>query len=187
MSTGFTVALYEGEQSFREFVLRAACAFFYDTDQLPLEVKPNERNFERLAQSIGDLAKAETWDADTANVKAEEAYQSELENYQRLTAKTKAIRGRYKAMLKRVKAWQPPTPRHRGLKDFMTQQLEVSLVADCFSWTKPKKLSGEAYKAKVVAELERDVERNKSYLREDIENAKSKTDYISDLRESLAR
>lgn len=142
MPTGYTAPIYEGQDlSLSEYAQRCARAF---GALITLRDEP-------LTNSIPDRIESTTFYRD-ALVKIQKEYDDFLANpptieyaeteYEKLVAKynkdrternekAKALETRYRKLLDEVNAWQPPTPEHTGLKDFMVRQLEQSIDGDC--------------------------------------------------------
>lgn len=142
MPTGYTNAIISDEGvSFKEFLTRcsrAMGAFIMQRDD-PMDVPP-ARSFEpstyyrdkyQEAQSAYIAAQSMTtqdWENDresrvkTMRVEAERSMQRDAES-----------KRRYESMLEKCEAWEPPTPDHQGLKDFMISQINETIKFDCLS------------------------------------------------------
>lgn len=101
----------------------------------------------------------------------------------------KLTKQRYTEMLRKVKAWQPPTRDHEAFKAFMISQLEDSIKFDCLDFvskedTNLKDTKGR-YRINQLVELSQNLEyqqneRSKGFLKTLKDNA-----WIKSLRESL--
>ena len=79
--------------------------------------------------------------AQQAEVAADETYLRKMEERDTYLADQKAAAVRLNDMLTQVRAWTPPTTDHAGLKDFMIQQLTVSMPGECA--IPPERLDGQ--------------------------------------------
>lgn len=141
MPTGLTSKIYEGEDiTFKEFAILCARQFgalVHMRDE-PLDApirkrEPETYYLKQLEKAKKDLANflanpptedslAKEWEEKVEKMKKEDAETNK--NHQELKA-------RYEAMLKQVRAWNPPTIEHVNLKNFMIKQLNESILFDC--------------------------------------------------------
>lgn len=137
MPSGYTAALHAGDQSFRDFVLACSSAMGASLDLRDESLDAPSRRFEPSDHYFEATAKGERrlldlGDDETAT-KMFLAAVMNVDVHNREGARSVSDRaGRYGDMLGRVRAWEPPTPDHVGLKDFMVEQLEESSLLDCF-------------------------------------------------------
>lgn len=111
MTTEYTHPVAEGRHTtIEQYAWHCSEAFFHDgnvtagdTEFESREVKHAEAEVERLTNLSDDEVSAD-WS-------------------QKLTRNT--------AMLEKVRAWEPPTARHKALKLFMEEQLVFSIKFDC--------------------------------------------------------
>lgn len=139
MPTGYTAKMYDGEdQGFPEFALRCARNFgalFELRDDphttIPVKIEPSPCHKKSLAAATEELSR---WLSMSDEEVAEDL---EQERRRRLTAEREAatqsleVEQRYRAMLDEVEAWDPPTPDHVRLKEFMVEQITSSIKHDC--------------------------------------------------------
>jgi hypothetical protein len=197
MPTGYTSDLYDGKrQTFEEFAMRCARAFGplvtmrEDPSGAPIpdEFKPSDYRVKALATARSDLAGVEAWTLEEAQTAAEASYKQALARYAEALDEAGARRERYEGMLAKVEAWEPPTPDHQGLKDFMAQQLRESIDFDCNTdyCQQPEKLSGADFKAQAVEAAKRSVEYHEGELTKERERAEKSTAWVRALRDSLS-
>lgn len=147
MVSAFTEALYEGdeEETFERFVKRCSRAMdFRAREEGPITARmPDLERIEReeLAERTGWLEEAqkdlqEAIDERDAllamtdeEVRAESEKRAEetFQFYSDINQKNFPRAERFRAMLAKVDAWTPPTPKHEGLKRFMVEQLSHHL------------------------------------------------------------
>ncbi len=190
MPTGYTSTLHDGEQSFEEFIwscARAMGALILMRDDasdtpIPKRFEPSKYEVERVEKARTDLARViamsdDEWVAEQAVKAAEHAtHQMEYrQNQERMEA-------RYRAMLDRVTAWEPPTVEHVGFRDFMIEQLESSIKFDCTPHDWPYKALSHA---EGITDAEETLARAEKYLAEDIERTEGRNGWLAALRESV--
>jgi hypothetical protein len=196
MPTGYTSDLYDGkQQTFEEFAMQCARAFGALVEMredppdapIPDEFKPSDYRVKALATARADLAGVEAWTLEEAQAASEASYKQALARYAEGLDEAGARRERYEDMLAKVEAWEPPTPDHQGLKDFMAQQLRESIDFDCNTdyYQQPEKLSGADFKAQAVEAAKRQVEYHETELAKERERADQRTAWVRALRGSF--
>lgn len=196
MPTGYTADIKNGI-TFEQFVLGCARAFGAcvslrdepSSTPIPDEFKPNEYYIAEIAKAKTRLTKLKSLTAKEIHREAEKDYQKQLKSHVNMLANKYDLLGKYKAMLEQVKAWQPPTPEHQGLKDFMIQQISTSIEHDCdMVWIKslkPKKLADADWISKQIEHEVANLEYHTKENKEEIERAKGRTAWVKALRDSL--
>lgn len=181
-----------------EFALRCARSFgaLIEMREEPLDA-PIPEKFEPSTHNKNQLIKDKAKYAKFMVLTDEEKYAELERSYNKMVAeyaeiekkeneKRRILRQRYEAMLDKVCAWNPPTPEHVGLRDFMVRQLVDSIDNDC-----------EEYKP-IIPEKEEwcDVQSHIDFLKKNIDISQEHYDkeiisygkrnqWLSDLRESL--
>lgn len=200
MPTGYTADIYEGKEvSFPDFVMDCARAFgalitMRDDPRdapIPDEFQPNDYHLREHETALRNLAEAKAWTEDQATEYAEVAYVEAHGAWveHQLTAKERGER--YEAMLAQVQAWEPPTPDHQGLKDFMVEQLESSIkhdadLTDLERWyPEPRQHTGPEWRQDRIAKAERDIEYHAAEWLKEVERAQQRTEWVWALRHSL--
>jgi hypothetical protein len=198
MPTGYTADLYDGKDvSFRDFVLRcsramgAAVMLRDDGPEVvptPENVSPNTSYTQRrLAEAKGEFEKwknlvgpgllAET---ESFNAKQRQARKGDEEKRER-------IANAYTSMIEQVEAWDPPTPDHEPLKEFMLQQLRNSLKFDA-SPTDPKwyaEYTPQDLRDLRIGNLTQEIERLERDGVQEREREASRIQWVEDLYASL--
>ncbi len=197
MPTGYTQIVAENEKfTFPEFAMRCARNFgaLMNMRGEPLDA-PIPEKFEIAEHYQKDYESAKAaYDKFIANPPTYEELEKQYEEY--ITKETvrrveiseeKDIKcRRYNAMLQKVVGWQPPTPEHAGLKEFMIKQLHDSIEFDCSEYVSPLPekeewieygMSGESLKKRMDVYKECLVEEQKRISR--------CNQWLKDLRESL--
>lgn len=199
MATGYTAEIEKGI-TFEKFVMQCARAFgacvMMRDDPMDAEIpevfessKFHIEHIEEVQETIKDL---ESMYLSVANDKAVEEYRQEVIRHQERISEKNALREKYNAMLSKVKAWQPPTPDHQGLKDFMIQQIESSIDFDCDTeWYiknySPVLLTGEQWLTDKIAKALKDLDYHTKENQKEIERAEGRTAWIKALRDSLSK
>jgi hypothetical protein len=196
MPTGYTSKLHDGNEiAFNEFMLTCARAFGATIAMRddPMN-KPIPERFEsstwystKLGQTRRELAEVKTWSVAEAATAAAIAYENEIEYWNRSRVEKEQRRHRYEDMLNQVRAWEPPTPDHQGLKDFCIEQLTTGIKYDCDTsrLAHPLHQDGAEWRANRLASLTRDIDYYIKEGREESERTEIRNRWISALRESL--
>lgn len=196
--TGYTAPIEEDDGiSFEDFVMRCAramgaCVTMRDDRMdapIPEAFEPNDYYRREL-----EKAKARFKELDGMTVKQAKALSDsewEREDKARLKglSRARAIRDRYKAMIERVMAWNPPTPDHQGFKDFMLEQLDVSSAYDgteYYSKRSPKLDGTEWLEREKAAALKNVADYSIEWGKEQA-RTNSRNEWIRQLRASLKK
>lgn len=198
MPTGFTAAVQNGEISdFAAFALRCARAFGATIDMrddpadatIPDEFQPSRNYGKWAAEERAKLARLEAMTPEEIVAARDAAEARRAAEFAENDAERADWLSRYEAMLESAKAWEPPTPEHVGMKQFMIKQLEESIRFDC---GKPEWLStplppapewfAEEYRR--AAEM---ADRCDRMQREEDERTASRNSWIKALRLSLTK
>jgi hypothetical protein len=203
MSTGYTYEVAEGKVTqLPEFALRCARAIGYLVEmrdmspdaEIPERVEPRTDYYrERLQENVKELASVVSWDAETAEEEARKANQRMLKGFLQSIRSQKDTKARYTNMLGQVEAWEPPTPEHEGLKEFMGEQLTSSIDHDCYYLKKdylgddvrPQPVSGEEYRQQKLETLSRSLQFDLEHLSNVEDRTESRNEWVSVLFESL--
>lgn len=194
MPTSYTAKLNEGEQDFEEFALTCARALGALIDmrddrmdaKIPEQFEPSDYYKESLEKSRGELFRLESMTTEQIKIECDAEYARRLEDDARYKRKQAGIKARYEAMLKQVRAWTPPTAGHAGLRDFMIQQLEESIEHDCnYTAPAPVRQTPEKWHRNRIESAEKSLEYAAGAWEKERNRAKSKTEWVQILRQSL--
>jgi hypothetical protein len=197
MPTGYTHAIQEGI-SFNDFVMKCARAFgalieMRDAPSnapIPEAFKPSDYHLRRIEEAEAALRRAEEWSDEGAEYLAKGAYQEAMtERNSSIQNDTKTLI-QYRKMLEKVHLWEPPTPDHQGLKDFMIQQITDSIKWDCghsdYYERNPITLqSGAEYRQEQIDIAKHDIEYHTKEYAKEIELTNGRNQWVKALRESL--
>lgn len=198
MPTGYTAKLCEKDVPFAEFVMtcaRAMGACILMRDE-PLDA-PIPESFEESDYHTSALKEAQEkldallamGDGLVAMNYGSEQKSADIKRFEESLEKSRAQDARLKAMLERVKAWTPPTKDHKGLQNFMEEQLTISMDGDSYyvrALEEARAKSAMDYYHEAVKSARWNVEYHTKTMVEDAEWNKGRTDWIKQLRASLA-
>lgn len=195
MPTGYTADLHDGKAvSFADFALDCARAFgaLVTLRDSPDADIPDE--FEPASYHADRLAEAEAWLTELQLMSLDECYRrarDEFDEWQRRRdehiREADARRQRYEDMLVRVHRWQPPTPDHVGLKEFMVDQLRKSIEFDCSTRWYPEAppISPYEWRDGQIEKARKDIERHREEHAKEVQRAADRTAWVRALRDSL--
>jgi hypothetical protein len=170
MPSGYTYGVKDGQiTTLEEFAKTCARAFIWQARD------SNEPDLRKLVRGSGhDLAHYENelveansqlevylnmtdmgWDE-----LVERENKEALARYEESVKEMKEQDLRYRTMLEKVKAWEPPTDKHIEMKRFMITQLEDSHKFDVFEMKPPKiNINSQEFRDARIKEVRRDIER----------------------------
>lgn len=196
MPTGYTAKIKDGI-TFNQFAMDCArafgaCVMLRDEpgggEAIPDKFEPSDYHIKRLAEAKAALAAHEELTQEQRKkAAAKEWDDAETKRFYYLD-EAQELRAKYKAMLRNVEAWNPPSPEHQEMKSFMREQISQSIDFDCNEeyYSKPTpRLTAEAWYAAKRAELVRTVNYHETEHAKEVERAESRTCWIQQLRESL--
>jgi hypothetical protein len=187
MTTGYTAALCDGEQSFKEFVIHCACAFFYDTAALPPKWTPDSYYKDRVAEQKVELAEIEKMGMAEAEREAGKEYARIKREFDKSDREKVAMKGRLLAMRGKVADWAPPTNDHVALKKFMLEQIDSTIDFDTKSSDafRPKRKTGGDWLREKIAALKGGIKDDEKHYEEEVKRAEQRNDWCDALRASL--
>jgi hypothetical protein len=175
MPTGYTLGISKGI-SFNEYAMGCARAFvalinMRDDNsgaKIPEKFEPSDYHFKALAKSIKKLESIEKMDIEQASIMVKEQFEKD-ETRRKESLKEKIdLLHKYQLMIKEADKWNPPTDDHKGLKDFMKNQIEESIKFDCdtsYYEKESDKLSADEWILERKASAIRDIEYHKKNTR----------------------
>jgi len=196
MPTGYTAELMEKGMEFKPFVLQCARAFgalvlMRDAPMdapIPEKFEPSDYNIKYLAraQEKHKTLSAMTNDERVAFGQAEK--EKAVKSAYKKRERYKIQNERLSEMQSQVMAWKPPTPDHEGLKNFMREQIEISMnnlgyIEKRIEASEIK--SPTAFYVEAVSESYREIEYHSKENAKEIERAESRTKWVNELRKSL--
>jgi NADH:ubiquinone oxidoreductase subunit len=196
MPTGYTAEIKDGIE-FEKFVLQCARAFGAlitmrddpTSAPIPDEFKPQEWNKEKLEKAVKRLSELRPMSLDDARAEAKKEYDKALEHHLGYLKEKADLKVKYEDMLAKVREWQPPTPDHQGLKDFMIEQITGSIDFDCSTdyMSTPMLQSAEAWLSSAIERAVRDVQYHTREWAAEVGRCRSRTAWVRALKKSLER
>jgi AraC-like DNA-binding protein len=197
MPTGFTADLTE-ETSFPEFVLRCAhgmgALILMRDDPLDAPIKefePSDYHQKAIEEAKLELASLREMTLDDAAKDLRKHNAHQLAERERIASDSSRLSKRYRRMRHLVKAWQPPTNDHDGLKRFMLEQLQTSENVDCHDQKFAEQFyptfdgTPEDWRANRIAKAERDLAYHEVEWSEEQRRTRERNEWVRELRESL--
>ena len=195
MPTGYTADVKDGKiTEFRDFALQCARAFGACIEMrddplstpIPDEFKADNYHANRVVETMAELKRVESMSSVDVAAECEREYEEAAKRHRESVERTTETRNHYNAMLAKVVEWEPPSPAHVELKQFMIQQLTESRQFDCIESDPPKREAPADWRQRKMRRLTADLEYHATGDREEHERAASRTLWVRQLRESLA-
>lgn len=196
MPTGYTAQLAEGEQSFPDFVLSCARNFgaLIEMRDLPADA-PIPEQFKTTNYHATIIFEAEAALRDLRMLPVKECarrgkaqYEQAMREWAENTRRVAAQRARFQTMWNTVRDWDPPSSDHTGLRDFMYQQLNLSLSTDWDGLHPPKKptlLSGNEWRDAELERLEGALNHHTDAQEKEKRSVARRNRWLQQLRDSL--
>jgi len=193
MPTGYTAKVCDGEVTeFRDFALSCARAFgalisMRDDPMdaaIPDAFAPSTYHADALVKAKARLRELEAMTPEQIEVAAFQAHEAEAKSTADFNASRTREDENLRAMLGKVRAWSPPTPEHKGLKEFMEQQIAVSM--NTYRSPEPVRKSGPDWLKEQIAKEQWNIDYHTKEQREENERAAGRTAWVKALKESLS-
>lgn len=195
MPTGYTAKIADG-MTFEQYALGCARAFgalvtMRDepaSTPIPERLEPDTYYQKALEASQMELDRVMSLTAAEIVIEAEKCYLSAHESWAKRRTDRAALREKYEAILRRVRAYVAPTPDHVGYKEFMEKQLVDSIAWDCSDShdDEPQRVAPAKWIADRLEDLRDEVARRETSAREEVERTHKRNEWIKALRDSLA-
>ena len=137
MPTGYTADI-QNDISFEDYALGCARAFGACIEQrddnagdAPKLREADTYYEEKLPKALAFLGYLQSLDDVQQEEFGNEERDKEIARIRGKLDETQALNVKYEQMVDKVKGWEPPTPNHVKLKDFMFKQIVDSIVFDC--------------------------------------------------------
>ena len=137
MPSGYTADI-QNDISFEEYALGCARAFGACIEQrgdsagdAPKLREADTHYKKKLPEALAFLGYLQSLDDAQQEEFGNEERDKEIVRIRGKLDETQALKVKYEQMLDKVKGWEPPTPNHVKLKDFMFKQIVDSIVFDC--------------------------------------------------------
>lgn len=198
MPTGYTAAVSDGTVTdFPDFALQCARAFgalIMMRDEpsdapIPEAFQPSDYSETQLEKATARVFELQDMTLEVCDAAALADYNTQCESRANRMREKALTRDRYEAMLNKVKAWEPPTTDHIGMKEFMVQQLEESIKFDCSGYSESPLIqqNGSEWRDSQLAVAKREIAYHTKSNAEELERTATRNAWVKALRESLAR
>src|SRR5437660_7685138 len=167
MALGHSAKVRSGEiTELRDFALLSLRAWRsaegeveIDYDLVAAEEQPNPYYARKLEEAQSRLGALKQMKAEEAALHSRQTHGKAHDAWSEWTRERKARRQRTQGMLKKLKAWKPPTPDLAELKHFMREELESALAHEALETDPPKPSRAAARKhfTEALEQAERDV------------------------------
>ena len=178
----------------RDFALECArafgaCVMLRDEPDKPIPDKfdtDTSYHDKKIAEAEDKMSNAQKMSDAECEEQAEAEFEEEASEYHKLVLECEEQRLRYKRMLEKVRAWNPPTDGHVGLRDFMEKQLEDSIDFDCKVYRDgPVRVTGAAWREEEMRSASRSMDYHREEREKDKKRTKERNDWLKSLRQSL--
>ena len=195
MPTGYTDKLMSEGEDFRTFALTCARAFGAcvmqrdaPMDQPPKKQIRNDYHVNAVKDARIRLAALRAMTPEQQRAKGVAMRQLAVNSARASHAKSQVENARLDEMASQVQAWVPPTDEHKGLRDFMLDQIKIS--RDDPTWAdkwlrEAEEKTPESYFVEAISSAVRDIAYHEKELTKEMERNESRNEWIDKLYESL--
>lgn len=195
MPNGYTATLHAQAQDFDEFVLGCARAFgaLIEMRDLPsdapipdqLAISPHyEQRVETARARLAELGEMTALEIEVAAAAAHHRANTAWTDVQMSKVATEA---RYRDMYAQVAQWNPPSPDHVELKEFMLEQLARSIEWDCSlsQWKEPLPVPPTEWHRGETRRAGEELEQAVAGLKAEQERVAGRNQWVKQLRQAL--
>lgn len=195
MPTGYTSNIKDGI-SFNQFIMSCARAFgalitMKDESYLakiPKKFKPSDYHAKKIKEAQKQFEKLEKMSTEKATKLSNKASDLEISNNLKEIKEHNDLSQKYNNMLSEVEKWQPPTPGHQDLKNFMKEQIKDSIKWDCcteYYLRKVKVLSAQEWLTNEKQKSLKDIDYHTKENQKEIAMVGKRNEWVEALRKSL--
>ncbi len=196
MPTGYTYRIEEGI-SFEEFIMGCARAFGAcitmrdESYNKPIPEKFEESSYEKTEykKAVLVLKRLRSMSLEEAEIISTEEYIEEIKSNKKYIEKIERKEKLYEDMLSKVNDWTPPSKEHIGLKDFMIEQINISMdkgrVRDYYTKNKSEKLNTEQWLFNKIKYAQEDINSTMRRWQDETKRTAERNKWIKQLRESI--
>ena len=206
MPTGYTAGIIDGEiTTFEQFATQCTRAFgatIHMRDNplgSPYEPRtPSEYYSNSLQSQREKLEETKTMTDEAIVQDFETLLKDSLEYHERELEKTKVNLGRLNSIMESAKSWVPPTEDHEGVRDYMIDQLEITIKADgdpsyhVNKIVQAKKeleegIDPKVYREEKIKEIEDRISYYGAEVQKELERCKQSNDWMDKFLESIKK
>lgn len=194
MPTGYTYPVVDGKiTEFSDFALSCARAFGALISMreepadapIPEEFAPATEYYDkRIEAGKARLAEVLVMTTAESDAAALAEHEKAVAGRDRYLAEKEIEAGRVRSMIAKVETWEPPSPDHAEMKQFMLEQLSISLPGD-YVPSVPERVDGAAWRSALISQLDKQITRDKDDRTKEVERAAGRTEWVKKLRASL--
>ncbi len=196
MPTGYTYNIIDGI-SFDTFALNCARAFGVCVELrdepaggeiIPEVFVPSTHNLDAANKAKEEFINISNMTYLELKEKCDLEYEESEKNRIGWLNKRNTQLSAYEKMLEEVFSWNPPTPEHNELKNFMIKQIEDSIKFDCninYYNTPTERQTPDEWLSERKSMLEQNIKYHLNAYNQEVERTNKKNAWISALRESL--
>jgi hypothetical protein len=206
MPTGYTAGIIDGKiTTFEQFATQCSRAFgatIHMRDNpldSPYEPRtPSEYYVNSLQSQREKLEETKTMTDEAIVQDFETLLKDSLEYHERELEKTKVNLGRLNSIMESAKSWVPPTEDHEGVRDYMIDQLEITIKADgdpsyhVNKIVQAKKeleegIDPKVYREEKIKEIEDRISYYGAEVQKELERCKQSNDWMDKFLESIKK
>jgi hypothetical protein len=206
MPTGYTSGIIDGKiTTFEQFATQCSRAFgatIHMRDNpldSPYEPRTPSDYYENSLQSQREkLEEMKTMTDEAIVQEFETLLNDNLEYHDRELEKTKVNLERLNSIMESAKSWVPPTEDHEGIRDYMIDQLKITIQADGDSSyhveeiirTKKELEEGidpKVYREERIKEIEDRISYYEGEVQKELERCKKSNDWMDKFLESIKK
>ena len=206
MPTGYTAGIIDGEiTTFEQFATQCSRAFgatIHMRDNpldSPYEPRtPSEYYVNSLQSQREKLEETKTMTDEAIVRDFENLLNDSLKYHERELEKTKVNLGRLNSIMESAKSWVPPTEDHEGVRDYMIDQLEITIKADgdpsyhVNKIVQAKKeleegIDPKVYREERIKESEDRISYYEGEVQKELERCKQSNDWMDKFLESIKK
>jgi len=206
MPTGYTAGIIDGEiTTFEQFATQCTRAFGATSHMRenpldsPYEPRTPSEYYVNSLQSQREKLEETKAMTDEAIVRDfENLLNDSLKYHERELEKTKVNLGRLNSIMESAKSWVPPTEDHEGVRDYMIDQLEITIKADgdpsyhVNKIVQAKKeleegIDPKVYREEKIKEIEDRISYYGAEVQKELERCKQSNDWMDKFLESIKK
>ena len=196
MPTGYTAKLFEGEQSFNDFVMGCArafgaCVMMRDqpsSTEIPEKFEPSDYNSKALAEAEEKILKLSRMTPEERDIFSQDIINMEIKCHKDQLEKCKISNKKLNDMAAKVRQWTPPSFDHNELKKFMLNQLMISIEDETYHEKEILKSEGKTLQSvydDAFKDANEDIKYHTNGQAEEIKRTDSRNLWVKQLRDSL--
>ena len=206
MPTGYTAGIIDGKiTTFEQFATQCTRAFGATSHMRenpldsPYEPRtPSEYYVNSLQSQREKLEETKTMTDEAIVQDFENLLNDSLKYHERELEKTKVNLGRLNSIMESAKSWVPPTEDHEGVRDYMIDQLEITIKADgdpsyhVNKIVQAKKeleegIDPKVYREERIKEIEDRISYYEGEVQKELERCKQSNDWMDKFLESIKK